>query len=130
MSLAKYIKGNGTVTAPPDVTPGGALPAGVQWVTVLHGTVNNNADVDQGWTTEMFIPWDGIGLSGLPANGQTIGMNFDLIFDQQGGPRDLTDNRTANGGADRFTKAPFMDGSAPGACRAATTRRGPGCTGR
>ena len=106
LALAKYIKGNGTVTAAPDVTPGGALPAGVQWVTVLHGTVNNNADVDEGWTTEMFIPWDGIGLSGLPANGQTIGMNFDLIFDQQGGPRDLTDNRS---GDDRFTTPAFVD---------------------
>jgi len=109
LALAKYIKGNGTVNAPPDVTPGGALPTGVQWVTVLNGTVNNNSDTDVGWTTELFMPWSGVGLAQAPVNGQTIGMTFDLIFDQLGSTRDLTDNRNSTVDADRFLKPAFVD---------------------
>jgi len=114
IALAKYVTGDGAGGAP-DVNPGGTLPAGLKWVTVMHGTFNNNADTDIGWTTEFFFPWASIGLSGAPANGGTIGMNFDLIFDRLGGPRDFTDNRTANGGADRWDKPPFVDDHLQGA---------------
>lgn len=105
LALAKYVRGDGAGNAP-DVSAGGAMPTGLSWATVLHGTVNNANDVDQGWTTEIFIPWTAIGLTGSPVNGQTFGMNFDIIFDQAGGERDFVDHRST---ADRFTTPTFMD---------------------
>lgn len=105
LALAKYVKGDGAGNAP-DVNPGGALPTGLTWATALRGTVNNAADVDEGWSTEIFIPWTAVGFTGAPANGKTFGMNFDIIFDQAGGERDFTDHRSAT---DRFTSPTFMD---------------------
>lgn len=107
--LVKWVKGDG-VGGAPDVMPGGTLPTGLTWRTVRHGTVNNDADVDIGWTTEMFLTWEALGLPSTgPTNGKTIGMNFQLFFDNNGFTRDLTDYRTANGGADKWTKPAFID---------------------
>lgn len=105
LALAKYIKGDGAGRAP-GVNLDGSMAAGMTWATVLHGTVNNDTDIDTGWTTEIFIPWTGMGLTGAPTNGQTWGMNFDVIFDQGGGDRDFVDHRIL---ADRFTAPTFMD---------------------
>ncbi|MCC6675587.1 MAG: hypothetical protein IT436_00460 [Phycisphaerales bacterium] len=105
LALAKYVKGDGAGNAP-DVSAGGAMPTGLAWATVLHGTVNNANDLDEGWTTEIFIPWTAVGLAAAPTNGQTFGMNFDIIFDQAGGERDFVDHRSAT---DRFTAPTFMD---------------------
>jgi len=107
--LVKWAMGDGAGGAP-DVVPGGTLATGLTWRTVRNGTVNNDNNVDIGWTTEMFLPWTALGMLNTgPSNGQTIGMNFQLFFDNNGRERDLTDYRTANGGADRWTKPAFID---------------------
>ncbi|MBC7834425.1 MAG: hypothetical protein H7Y88_04900 [Phycisphaerales bacterium] len=94
----KFVQGNGSGGAP-DVNPGGVLPDGVAYWTVVDGTVNNNADLDNGWVTEMFIPWAALNMS-APTHGSVIGLNFDMIQDNTGGARDLSDHRDA---PDRFT---------------------------
>lgn len=104
IQLKKHVKGDGAGGAP-DVN-GGVMPAGLTWLTTRNGTVNNNADTDVGWVTEMYLPWAAMGLSGAPVNGQTIGMNFDVIFDNEGQTRDFTDHRNAS---DRFTTPTFVD---------------------
>lgn len=101
----KFVHGTGTGGAP-DVNPGGALATGMLYATVVTGTVNNNADIDTGWTTEVFMPWAALNMTGAPTNGQTFGMNFDMIQDNTGGDRDLTDHRDA---PDRFTTPIFID---------------------
>ncbi len=107
--LVKWVKGDGAGGSP-DVNPGGALATGLTWRTVRHGTVNDDSDVDVGWTTEMFLPWDALGLPITgPSNGKTIGMNFQLFFDNNGRDRDLTDYRVANGGVDRWNNPAFID---------------------
>ncbi|MFN7021786.1 MAG: hypothetical protein ACK4WH_10735, partial [Phycisphaerales bacterium] len=81
-----FLKGNGRgggALATPDST----LSPGIKWKTRLNGTLNDNRDVDVGWTTEVMIPWSALGMSGQPANGATIGMNFDISFDNDGGER-------------------------------------------
>ncbi|MCA9300133.1 MAG: fibronectin type III domain-containing protein, partial [Phycisphaerales bacterium] len=87
------------------------LPSGASYATVVNGTVNSGSildsspDLDVGWTTEIFIPW--LHLQGsAPSHGDLIGMNFDLIFDDSGETRDLTDHRSLN---DRFTSPVFVD---------------------
>lgn len=87
----KYVKGDGLGGAP-DAIPGGALVAGMYYASTIRGTVNNPSDTDRGWTVEMFIPWAGLSMS-VPTSGQTIGMNFDMIQDNDGGTRNLTSNR-------------------------------------
>lgn len=67
------------------------LPAGMRWATRVIGTVNNNADLDTGWTAEVFIPWSALGMKARPANGRVIGMNFDVLFDDNGGVRNPTE---------------------------------------
>ncbi|MGE3107034.1 MAG: sugar-binding protein [Phycisphaerales bacterium] len=101
----KFVHGTGSGGAP-DVNPGGALDAGMLYATVFSGTVNNNADQDAGWTTELFLPWAALNMAGAPVHGQTIGLNFDMIQDNAGGDRDLTDHREAS---DRFSVPHFID---------------------
>ncbi|MFO0834431.1 MAG: sugar-binding protein [Phycisphaerales bacterium] len=104
IQLKKHVKGDGAGGAP-DVN-GGVLPTGLTWKTTRNGTLNNNADTDVGWVTEMYLPWVAMGLSSAPVNGQTIGMNFDVIFDNEGQTRDFTDHRNSS---DRFTSPTFVD---------------------
>lgn len=66
------------------VTQDGTLYTGLTWSNRKVGSINKNSDVDTGWTTEVFIPWGALGLSGKPANGRTIGMNFRVIYDDGG----------------------------------------------
>jgi hypothetical protein len=101
----KFVKGTGDGGAP-DVNPGGDLDSGVLYATVYTGTVNNSSDTDTGWVTEMFFPWAALNMTGAPVNGQTIGLNFQMIQDNSGGDRDLTDHRDAS---DRFTVPHFID---------------------
>ncbi len=112
LPLAKYVKGNITTpSSPSDVNPGGTMPSGLAWATVINGTINSGSvktggAKDVGWTTEMFIPWTAIGLGGRPTNGTVIGMNFDLIFDNDGSTRDQTDYRSSS---QRFDLPHFVD---------------------
>lgn len=88
------------------------LPPGAAYASSIDGTVNDPTDVDTGWSIEIFLPWWTIGLSGAPSHGQTIGMNFDIIFDQDGGIRNLADNRNGN---QRFDLPHFVDDHVLGA---------------
>jgi hypothetical protein len=106
----KYVKGTGAGGAP-DVVPGGAPAEGTLWATTTRGTVNDDTDTDGGWTVEIFLPWEALNMS-APAHAQTIGINFDLIFDDDGADRNFTDNRA---GDDRFDLPPFVDDHLQGA---------------
>ncbi|HYE02899.1 MAG TPA: sugar-binding protein [Phycisphaerales bacterium] len=106
----KFVQGDGAGGAP-DVLPGGALPGGAAYFTTRAGTPNDNSDIDAGWVTEMFIPWSALGMTAA-GHGTTIGMNFDLIQDNDGGTRNLFDNR---GGPERFTLPHFVDDHVQGA---------------
>lgn len=111
LALAKLVKGNlANPSSPSDVSPGGTLPTDLKWATVLNGTINSgtvtSGDTDVGWTTEMFLPWSAIGLSGRPASGTVVGMNFDIIFDNSASTRDQTDYRSAS---NRFDVPHFID---------------------
>lgn len=97
----KFDQGDGTGNAL-GVQGGGVLPTEIQYRNVVNGTINNSSDVDVGWVTEMFVPWSYLGLSGAPANGATAGMNFDIIFDNDGGGRNLTNNRFSSDPNVRF----------------------------
>jgi hypothetical protein len=33
---------------------------GLQWAVHLDGTINDNSDIDQGWTAEIAFPWQGL----------------------------------------------------------------------
>lgn len=111
LALAKFIQGNiANPSAPGDVNPGGSFVTGTAWKTVLNGTINSGTvtggDIDVGWTTEMFLPWEAMGLSGRPTSGTVMGMNFDIIFDNSGSTRDQTDYRSS---ANRFDVPHFID---------------------
>ena len=100
----KYVEGNGAGGAP-DVNGGGIVHTGTLWASSIQGTVNNSSDTDGGWVTEVFLPWAALSMS-TPTHGDTIGMNFDLIFDNDGGDRNFVDQRD---GPDRFTQPAFVD---------------------
>ncbi len=102
---AKYIKGTGNPDSIPDVNPGGDLFAGTVYASTVDGTVNNSADQDVGWTIEIFLPWAALNTN-APIHGTTMGMNFEVIQDNDGGARNLTDNRD---GPNRFTLPHFVD---------------------
>lgn len=90
-----YIRGNNPTGREGDyngvqMNPYGALTTGMTWKTVLKGTVNNNSDLDQGWTTEVFLPWETIGMARMPVNGQAITMTFSVLLDDTGGKHDAT----------------------------------------
>lgn len=71
------------------------LPTGTVYKTTYQGTVNDDSDVDVGWTSELFLPWSALGVS-APTHGRTMGMNFDIILDDSGGTRDLTSSRRSS----------------------------------
>jgi hypothetical protein len=62
----------------------------MRWMVRLYGTLNNNSDLDQGWTGEVCLPWAALGMSGMPENGRAALMNFSLFFDDDGGARDTS----------------------------------------
>ena len=68
------------------------LPTGAMFATQYQGTVNDDSDVDTGWTSEAFMPWSGLNMT-APAHGETIGMNWDVILDDTGGTRDTVNRR-------------------------------------
>lgn len=82
-----YIMGNSDLNGL-HVNPYGALSTGMKWRTRLQGTLNNNADIDTGYTTEIFLPWASLGMAGMPVDGTAITMNFSVYFDDTGGTRD------------------------------------------
>ncbi len=110
VARGKYVMGDGQGGAPgilnaaPDDLAT-SLPAGFLYATVVNGTVNDNSDLDDGWTMEMFIPWSALGTT-APTHGRTIGINFEVIFDDSGGTRDLTDRRDL---PERFEMPAFVD---------------------
>lgn len=82
----EYLKGDGK-GAGQFIYPAGGLEPGLIWKVRINGTLNDNKDVDVGWTAEVMIPWSALGMKGRPKNGQTIGMNFEVFFDNDGGLR-------------------------------------------
>ncbi|MBL8763832.1 MAG: cellulase family glycosylhydrolase [Phycisphaerae bacterium] len=101
---AKWDKGNGA-GGTAGVIPGNTIDPGIAYSTRVNGTVNNNADTDVGWVTEICFTWAALGIT-RPVHGQTIGVNYDVIFDNEGGRRDFTDYRSSS---QRFTKPAFID---------------------
>lgn len=102
-----YIRGNNPTGRENDYTgvqmnPGGALTPGMTWRTVLNGTPNNNADIDIGWTTEIFLPWQTIGMASMPVNGQNITANFQVLFDDNNGTHNTAARDTSPNPAIRF----------------------------
>lgn len=79
-------KGTGTLVFPHDT-----LPAGMKWSVRLNGTVNDNSDTDFGWTAEALLPWSVFGFTSRPQNGFSMGMNFEVFFDDNGGTRQPAD---------------------------------------
>jgi len=112
----KYVQGDGALGAP-GVVPcdenGGDFLArtGIRWATTVRGTVNDASDRDEGWATEIFLPWATLGVAS-PAHGTTFGLNFDVIFDNDGGERHFVANNT---GPDRFLLPAFVDDHIQGA---------------
>jgi hypothetical protein len=111
----KYIRGDGGFGAPDVVAcaepVGPFLATGIVWRTTVSGTVNNGADSDSGWVSEVFLPWSAIGTS-PPAHGSTLAMNFDVIFDNDGGGRNFVYNGE---GPNRFVLPGFIDDHVQGA---------------
>ena len=112
----KFVRGDGALGAPDVVSCGDPVDAfltttGIKWATTVDGSVNASTDTDSGWVTEIFLPWSALNMS-PPSHGQTIGMNFDVIFDNDGGARNFVNNR---GGPARFTLPPFVDDHIQGA---------------
>ena len=67
-------------------------PDGVSYKTTYQGTLNDDSDIDTGWTSELFLPWSVLGIT-APTHGFTFGMNFNVILDDTGGERDLFTRR-------------------------------------
>ncbi|GIK18176.1 MAG: hypothetical protein DYG93_03000 [Leptolyngbya sp. PLA2] len=110
VARGKYVMGDGQGGAPGILDAAAddlatSLPAGFQYATVVSGTINDNADLDEGWTMEMFIPWSALGTT-TPTHGRAMGINFEVIFDDSGGARDLTDRRDLT---ERFEMPAFVD---------------------
>src|SRR5262245_60306391 len=112
----KYVSGDGTLFAGDLVACDDPVETfleatGIAWATTVDGTVHDSSNVDRGWTTEMFPPWTALNM-GVPHHGQTMGANFDVVFDNDGGERNYTNN---NFGPDRFILPTFVDDHVQGA---------------
>jgi hypothetical protein len=68
-SGAYFSQGDGTAI------PVGKLVLTYKYAVTIDGTLNNPNDNDTGFTVELAIPWQELGLSGPPAGGQTWGLN-------------------------------------------------------
>ncbi len=81
-----------------------ALPAGIgmQYVVKHFGTVNNPGDTDTGYSMEVALPWIALNRT-QPADGELLGINAIVIFDDTGSTRDWSDNREAEPPSVRFT---------------------------
>lgn len=95
----KWVKGDGAGNAVA-VNWGAMLDDGIVYASSHQGTLNDNSDLDTGWSVEIFVPWASLGRTAAPAHGTTIAMNFDVIFDETGGMRDLSVNHN---GTNRWT---------------------------
>jgi hypothetical protein len=89
-----------------------AIPPGTAWASTIQGTINDGTR-DTGWTLEMFLPWATLDMA-APANGQTIGLNFDLIFDNDGGTRNFV-SHVSDPLPDRIVLPAFIDDHEQGA---------------
>ena len=87
--------------------PGGMAP-GLVYAVHHDGTVNNPADVDAGYSMEVAVPWSALRMA-PPADGQCIGVNAVIFFDQAGGLWDTTYNRFVEPKSLRFTRSLFPD---------------------
>lgn len=114
VSRVNYLRGNNPTGIDGDrygvqLHPGGAVTPGMYWRTILNGTPNNNSDIDQGWTTEVFLPWATINMPGMPVNGQNITMNFTVMFDDDGGGHNSAPQESSANPALRFGPAVLDD---------------------
>ncbi len=109
----KYIRGDGLGNSFDAYTNGDPFP-GTLYASSIRGTVNTPGDIDEGWSIEIFLPWAALNML-PPTHGTTIGMNFDIIMDNDGGERNLIDNR-GNPDADvRYLQPYFVDDHVLGA---------------
>lgn len=87
-------------------TINGELPAGLAWKARIQGNLRKTTNIDAGWTVEINIPWSALGLAGgrPPANGRTMGMNFQVFFDNTGGVTDPYDEVPAFAPNERYDR--------------------------
>ncbi len=106
VSRRSFNAGNNTGGATGVLDP--VLFEGIKYQVRHNGTVNNAADIDQGYSIEVAIPW-----SLLPgarhADGDSIGINTIIISDDSGGSRDFSDNRSIEPAKLRFTTPILID---------------------
>lgn len=101
VSRRSFNKGTGDGGAVGTGYPG-VLPEGLVYRVAHHGTVNNPADRDAGYSIEVALPWSAL-LRPRPADGEYMGINVILISDDTGGERDWSDNFHAEPPSARFT---------------------------
>lgn len=104
-----FIAGNNDLVGQ-HITPYGdpAFPK-MRWMVRLYGTLNRNTDLDQGWTGEVFLPWAALGMAGMPENGRAALMNFEALFDDDGGGRDTSPRDSSPDPAVRFGPSKMDD---------------------
>lgn len=103
----KYAMGDG-LGGSFDAYAGGDPFPGTVYASSIRGTVNTPGDVDEGWSIEIFLPWGALNML-PPSHGTTIGMNFDVIMDNDGGERNLVDNRSHADPNVRYLEPHFTD---------------------
>ncbi len=98
----KFVTSNGQesfgtedVVACPDPITAFLETLGIRWATRVDGTVNDPIDVDCGWVPEIFLAWTALSMA-APASGHTIGRNFDVVFDDDGGAQNHGNRRQAD----------------------------------
>lgn len=68
--------------------------SGINVVKKISGTINNNSDIDEGYTLEIAIPWSVLGVT--PIVGSGFGINFCMYSDADGAGNDYSENVSGN----------------------------------
>ena len=76
-------------------------PMGINFQTKINGTLNNNSDIDQGFTMEIAIPWSQIG--GKPEANTGWGIHFKLHDDTNGGNAEVHEDLSGNNASKAYT---------------------------
>ena len=87
---------------------GGEIPDDLEYVVKHYGTVNNSSDTDTGYSIEVALPWSSL-LVSAPSDGETMGINVIIIFDDTGGTRDWSYNLNIDPASLRFTTPVRLD---------------------
>ncbi len=78
------------------------LVEGLVYKVQHYGTVNTPGDVDTGYSMEVAIPWSALNFP--PSDGDTMGINAAVFFDDDGGQHDWTDYSSVQ----MYTEASFL----------------------